>query len=98
MSIMSENDMVIGLPKLSQHKSVCGGCLMSKQSRKSFPSKSCFTTKEYIQLIHADICGPITLSTSDGNHYFLILVDDFTHVLWVRAPAQKQKRALDAFI
>lgn len=93
---MSEKEMTLGLPLLSQPKGVCEGCLMSKQARKSFPSKSSFTAKKCLELVHGDLCGPISPPTPSGNKYFLLLVDDFSRVMWVYMIKSKDE-ALDAF-
>lgn len=80
---MENNGMVNGLPKLKQPKELCTGCLMSKQTRKGFPSKTEFRAKAPLELIHGDLCGPISPPTAAGNRYFLLLVDDHTRVMWV---------------
>lgn len=49
-----------------------------------------------LELIHADLCGPISPSTMGGNKYFLLLVDDFSRVMWTYMLASKDE-ALDAF-
>lgn len=42
-----------------------------------------FHWSNILELIHGDLCGPITLPTSAENRYFLLLVDDYNHVMWV---------------
>ncbi|KAG6508794.1 hypothetical protein ZIOFF_034175 [Zingiber officinale] len=39
--------------------------------------------KKLLELLHADICGPITPCTLAGNKYFLLIVDDFIRWMWV---------------
>nr|GEW98915.1 T-complex protein 1 subunit alpha [Tanacetum cinerariifolium] len=39
---------------------VCEGCLFGKHARSSFPKESTSKDKEPLQLIHTDLCGPIT--------------------------------------
>lgn len=56
---------------------------MEKKVRKSFPSQSKFSTKRALELVQGDLCGPITSSTTAGNRYFILLVDDYTRVMWV---------------
>lgn len=34
-------------------------------------------------LIHMDLLGPYKKTTSDGNKYFLTIVDDFSRMTWV---------------
>lgn len=39
LSLMSRACMVEGMPKVIQPRELCSGCMMSKQSRKSFPTQ-----------------------------------------------------------
>lgn len=88
--------MVQGLPKIVQPKEVCTGCLMAKQTRRAFPTKSDFVAKEKLELIHGDLCGPITPSTASGNRYFFLLVDDYSRLMWIYLLKTKDE-ALEAF-
>jgi len=36
-----------------------------------------------LQLLHGDLCGPISPPTPSGNRYFLLLVDDFSRYMWI---------------
>lgn len=81
LTTMSTTKMVSGLPKIIQPKEVCAGCLMSKQTKKGFPQQTEFHAKKALELIHGDLCGPITPSTSGGNRYIYLIVDDFTRVM-----------------
>lgn len=83
MSIMKENDMVVGLPRLLQPTEVCKGCLMAKQTRTPFPSQSSYASSKGLELVHGDLCGPISPPTPSGKRYFLLLVDDFSRMMWV---------------
>lgn len=83
LSLMSKGNMARGLPDLVQLRELCEGCLLSKQTRRPFPSQTDFLAKERLDLIHGDICGPISPTTPSGNKYFLLLVDDFSRVMWV---------------
>lgn len=81
--MMSRNNMAYGMPSLIQPKEVCKGCLLSKKTCKPFPSQSNFTARAALKLIHGDLCGPISPHTTAGNKYFMLLVDDFTRMMWV---------------
>lgn len=83
MNFMKRNEMVVGLPSLVQPKEACTGCLMAKQTRTVFPSQSKYVSKKALELIHGDICGPISPPTPSGKRYFLLLVDDFSRKMWV---------------
>ena len=36
-----------------------------------------------MELVHGDLCGPISPATPGGRRYFLLLVDDATRYMWV---------------
>jgi hypothetical protein len=38
-----------------------------------------------MELVHGDLCGPITLVTPRGNKYFLVLVDDLRRYMSMAA-------------
>lgn len=96
MSLMSRKDMVTGFPRISQPKGVCNGCLMAKQTRKPIPAQAQYSASRKLELIHADLCGPISPTTSAGNRYFFLLVDDFSRVMWIYMLKNKSE-ALEAF-
>ena len=57
------NKVVTGLPDMKiKHEGVCKGCVKGKNIRNPFP-KSETKTKGTLELIHSDVCGPIS-STS----------------------------------
>lgn len=52
--------------------------------------------KKALEFIHGDLCGPITPSTSGGNRYIFLIVNDFTRVMWAYLLKNKNE-AFDAF-
>lgn len=94
LELMSRDEMAHGIPRLIQPSRKCEGCLMSKQSRSPFPSRARFEASEKLELIYADICGPISPVTPGGNRYFLLFVDDFSRKMWVYLLKEKS----DAFL
>lgn len=46
--------------------------------------------------MHGDICGPITPATPAGNKYFMLLVDDYSRVMWAYLLKRKDE-AFSAF-
>lgn len=69
MSMMAKEEMVISLPRLTRQRDMCVGCLMSKKTRKHMPTKTNFSAKKVLELIHGDLCGPIKPETAAGNRY-----------------------------
>ncbi|GKD63416.1 zinc finger, CCHC-type containing protein [Tanacetum coccineum] len=80
---MSQRGLIEEVPKIEVPSKPCEGCLMGKQSRYSFPSSTSFREKKILELVHGDLCGPISPPTPAGNQYFMLLVDDYSRVMWV---------------
>lgn len=53
----------------------CDICYSAKQTRNKF-QLSDVQSQECFELIHYDIWGPYSISSTSGAHYFLIVVDD----------------------
>ena len=75
---------------------LCHDCVHSKQTRSSFPSQSSYRAEKPLELIHADLCGPIEPETLGGSKYFLLIVDDCTRMMWT-SMLRKNFDALEAF-
>jgi hypothetical protein len=65
---------VQGLSNLEFEKKFCEGCVIEKQTRRSF-RKSQYQAKRPLELIYTDICGPITLGSFSGKRYFITFTD-----------------------
>lgn len=67
-----------GLPHIKVPSEVCSECITNKQSINSFvdfvPSKS----KNPLEIIYSDVCGPFELNSIGGNKYFVTFINDFT--------------------
>lgn len=96
LQLMSRMNMAHGLPNIDQPKENCSGCLMAKQTRKGFPQNTEFHAKKPLELVHGDLCGPISPCTPAGNRYILLLVDDYSRVMWIYLLKNKND-AFDAF-
>lgn len=94
---MSTLNMVYGLPQIDQPDEICSRCLMAKQTRKGFLQKSEFHAVKPLELIHGDLCGPITSCTPAGNRYIFLLVDDYSRVMWIYLLKSKND-AFEAFM
>jgi hypothetical protein len=38
---------------------------------------------EQLELMHGDLCGPVTLATPGGRRDFLLLIDGLSRYMWV---------------
>ena len=82
LKLLNQKNMVQGLPSIEQ-LAFCEGCVYGKQSRRSFPSGTSWRASEQLELVHADVCGPMQTSSLGGNRYFLLFTDDYTRMNWV---------------
>ena len=80
---MSRKKSVEGLHPFMIPRKLCRSCVAGKHHRNSFLKKSSFRATEPLELIHIDICGPITPTTLGGSRYFLLIIDDFSRLTWV---------------
>jgi transposase InsO family protein len=95
LRLLAKESMVRGLPMIDQVDRLCESCLVAKQRRAPFPAEASFRADQALQLLHGDLCGPISPSTFAGKNYFLLLVDDHTRYMWVVLIKSKAE-ALDA--
>ena len=90
---LSAKEMVRGLPCLDHVEQLCDVCVLTKQRRLPFPQQSSFRAKERLELVHGDLCGPVTPATPGGRRYFLLLVDDLSRYMWVMVLGSKGEAA-----
>ena len=86
-----KRELVTGIPKIDVEAKVCGSCLLGKQARHSFPKATSYRASKALELVHGDLCGPITPSTSAGNRYILVLIDDFSRYMWIALLKEKSE-------
>ena len=76
-------NMVTGLPMLHvDHDGVCRVCALGNNTKGSFP-KSENKSKGILDLIHSDLCGPMTVTSLDGYNYYVTFVDDHSRKTWI---------------
>lgn len=71
LRLLSRKEMVFGLPNIGE-VGFCEGCVYGKQSRKSFPVASSWRASDCLELVHADLCGPMKAETFSGSRYFFL--------------------------
>jgi hypothetical protein len=75
--------MVTSLPEIQiQHKGVCIGCALGKNVKGPFLSSE-IRSKEILDLIHSDVCGPMTVSSLNGYLYYVLFIDDQSQKTWI---------------
>jgi ligand-binding SRPBCC domain-containing protein len=79
---LAREELVHGLPEIGQVGQLFKTCQAGKQRRTSFLVKVEYQAERRIDLVHGDLCGPISPATSRGNKY-LLHVDDLSRYMWV---------------
>ncbi|KAH7851042.1 hypothetical protein Vadar_006503 [Vaccinium darrowii] len=90
---LSRGGMVRGLPQLDHVDQLCDACLAGKQRRAPFPQEAKHRATGRLDLVHGDLCGPVTPATHGGRSYFLLLVDDFSRYIWLVLLSSKDEAA-----
>jgi hypothetical protein len=88
---LSHKAMVRGIPSIEHVDEFCDGCAIGKQHRTPFPRATMFRSERQLQLMHTDLCGPITPPTAGGKKYFVLIVDDFSRYMWLELIRSKDE-------
>ncbi|WVZ59800.1 LOW QUALITY PROTEIN: hypothetical protein U9M48_009898 [Paspalum notatum var. saurae] len=80
---LAQEEMVRGLPQIEHVDQVCDSCLAGKQRRLAFPTEAKYRAAHKLELVHGDLCGPVTPTTPSGNKLFFLLVDDLSRYMWL---------------
>ena len=71
-------DTVPGVPKLSmKHVDTCKRCVLGKFEKETI-SRSNTRSSGVLQLIHSNICGPLSTKSLRGYDYFVIFIIDYS--------------------
>lgn len=74
--IPSLNQMLNGIPNIKEDREgVCKGCALGKSTRKPFTSSDT-RSKEILDLIHSNVCGPMSNKSLGGHLYYVTFIDD----------------------
>jgi transposase InsO family protein len=79
---LGNKEMVQGMPQVEHVEQFCDTCVLTKQRWLPFPRQASFCAKEKLELVHGDLCGPVTPATPRGRRFFLLLVDDVSRYIW----------------
>ena len=83
LKLLSEKSMVGGVPVIDHTDEVCQACLARKQTRMAFPRMAQWRASKPLELLHIDLCGPISPATAGGNKYFMLIIDDCSRMMSV---------------
>jgi hypothetical protein len=69
---------ILGLTNIVFEKDrPCGACQAGKQVGAHHHAKIIMTTTRSLEMLHLDLCGPISYISIGGNKYGLVIVDDY---------------------
>jgi hypothetical protein len=54
-----------------EHDGICRGCSLGKNAKGSFPGSD-NRSKGILDLVHSDLCGPMTMASLSGYLYYVI--------------------------
>ena len=60
----------------------CDSCLLGKMTKTPFSGKG-ERANELLELIHSDVCGPMTIQARGGFQYFITFIDDYSRYGYV---------------
>ena len=79
LSIVSKNDVVLGMPKLIKVTNVvCGQFQLGKQTKAQHHVTLTTATVKPLELLHVDLMGPKRMESLRGKKYIIVAVNDFT--------------------
>lgn len=83
LQLLQTWNMVCGLPRLPSFTTLCIDCVKGKQHREPMSKKNQWRANQKLQLVHADICGPITPASNSQKRYILCFTDDYSRKAWI---------------
>lgn len=83
LKFLQSHDMVRDMPAIICIDDLCDACQLGKMHRKSFSSANVTRAKNKLELVHTDLCGPMSAPSLSQNKYFILFIDDLTRMTWV---------------
>jgi hypothetical protein len=76
-------EIVTGVPEFTiEHQELCKGCALEKYTKTFFPSSDS-RAASILDLIHSNVCGPVSFASLSGCLYYVIFIDDFSQKSWI---------------
>ena len=82
---------VDGLPEMcAKHDGVYKGCAKGKNTKKTFPSSES-KAKGILEIIHSDVCCPMSSSSLRWYVYSFYFIDDYSRKTWIYSMKNKDE-------
>lgn len=75
---LSKGNLVRGLDNININDMHCNSCSVSKSTKAPCKELGSRQTKNVLELIHSDLCGPMPIKSIGGAKYFLTFTDDYS--------------------
>lgn len=75
----------------------CDACARGKSKQSAYSKKSSFRAADRLELIHTDLCGPVSAQSFGGALYFIPFIDDYSRMCFVYFLRHKSQ-ALETFL
>lgn len=92
---LSSMNMVNGLNVQIPKSIECFTCAVCKIHSKPYAQYGSVLTKDILELVHTDLCGPIGTSSIGGASYFITFIDDYTRYTTVYFLKKNPKRLIN---
>ena len=74
---------ISGLPEIqAKHEGICKGCAQGNNAKKTSPNSES-KAKGILNIVHSDVCGPMSSSSLSGYVYYVSFIDDFSRKTWI---------------
>lgn len=70
------------IENVNYNEQQCDICIKGKQSRLPFKLEG-HRAKQLLEIIHSDVCGPMSVSSLSGYRYFVTFIDDYSRKVFV---------------
>ena len=82
-ALLGSQKMVTSMPVFSfENDNICRGCVLGKNTKKYYPHSN-RKTNGILDLIHSDLCGPMTPLFKNGCLYYVIFIDYCSRKTWI---------------
>ena len=90
-----KSDLVIGMKAKMKNQidaaENCESCALGKMHRLPYPKQTQHRSKNILEMIHTDLCGPMQVDSIGGSRYILTFTDDFSRYSVVYFLKQKSE-------
>ena len=93
-ALQAVKNIVTGIPMLQvDHDGTCRRCALGKNVKRSFPDSES-KSKGILDLVHSDLCGPMTVASLGGYHYYVTLINDYSRKTWIYFLKTKESKEI----